>query len=150
MWGLHHLVTFAFDLFNQLSPSKHVNVPISGGRDHQYANGFANVLLPDRYGIGIHSWTESDIDYTFYGLDDHHDGVVLGEVKITPEPADNICQQISFYRTYVKASKVVILCDYDCPGLKRMTVGSEIEVYRLGQKFDEWKSQRATPEVKEF
>ena len=107
-------------------------MPVINDRDHQYVSGFADVLLPDRYDNGIQRWTDTEFDYTFYGLDDHHDGVVLGEVKITPEPAENIVEQIAFYRTYIKASKVVILVYYPAPGLKRMTTGCEIEVYRLG------------------
>ena len=79
--GWCDLRDIAVDLFNQLSHSNHINVPITGSRDGQYVNGFADMLLPNRYGIGIQRWTESDLNYSFYGLDDHHDGISLGKIS---------------------------------------------------------------------
>ena len=80
-WVDVDLRDIAVDLFNQLSHINHINVPITGGGDRQYVNGFADMLLPNRYGIGIQLWTESDLNYSFYGLDDHHDGISLGKIS---------------------------------------------------------------------
>lgn len=138
---------------SQIASSDYVNVPISSGK---FVNGFADVFLKGVSYLnidfeGLHNldikWSARVGTSECYG---GQNGSVLGEVKITPEPAENIIQQIAFYRQYVSVAEVIILVDYAAPQLKRMTENSDIYVYRLGKTFEEWCSHRPQPDVEEF
>lgn len=81
---------------------------------------------------------------------------ILGEVKITPEPAEVVLQQINFYLQFLDwsviygRSKVIVLVDYDAPALKRLTNDSQIAVYRLGDRFARWQDQLTRTTVEEL
>tara|TARA_R100000781_G_scaffold100476_1_gene63953 strand:+ start:253 stop:942 length:690 start_codon:yes stop_codon:yes gene_type:complete len=75
---------------------------------------------------------------------------ILGEVKITPEPAEKILQQITFYREIIGEIETYIVLDFDCPQLIRMTQGSNIHVKRLGNKFEEFCNNRPKPQADEL
>lgn len=136
-----------------LPSSSQINVPISNGK---FVNGFADVLLPTSFHVSLEGVEFAQekllLDWCVYLNDNHYQyNSVLGEVKITPEPAENIIQQIAFYRTFMdNVTRVVLLLDYDAPVLKRLTENSDIEVYRLGEKFEQWIGSRIAPKVEEF
>jgi hypothetical protein len=107
-----------------------LNVPITS---RSYVNGFADVLVThrDREGDSQARW--------------------LGEVKITPEPAESVLQQLNFYLSYLDGvDAVYILTDYDPVDLKRLCAGTKIKVYRLGQAFERWLTERPTPDTEEL
>lgn len=97
------------------------NVPI---KSRSYVVGFADVLIDER---------------------------LLGEVKITRQPAEQVLQQVNFYKRYLNyVQRTYILVDYDCSDLQRLTEGSDIKVFRLGQRFEEWIQSRPKPEAPEL
>lgn len=101
-------------------PTDHINVPIKSGYS---IVGFADVLFT----------------------------TVLGEVKITRQPAEQVLQQINFYKSHLNSVKTTyILTDYDCSDLQRLTQGSDVKVYRLGQRFEQWLANRSTPATPEL
>lgn len=104
-----------------LPPASCLNVPIRSG----YSTvGFADVLIDD---------------------------LVLGEVKITKQPAEQVLQQINFYRSHKESIRAVyVLTDYDCSDLRRLTEGSDIKVFRLGRRFEEWIQSGPSPESPEL
>jgi len=106
-----------------------INVPITS---RSYVNGFADVLIKHEGGDYIpRAW--------------------LGEVKITPEPAENVLQQVNFYANYLgPLDTTYILTDYDPAELKRLCVGTTIKVFRLGQRFEDWLATRAMPATEEL
>ena len=124
-----------------MPPSQFISVPITSGK---FVNGFADLLLNNTpyFYFDDDLSLKSDLRYNY--LD------ILGEIKITPEPAENVIQQIAFYREFVNVSEVIILIDYDAPQLKRMTEGSDIKVYRLGAKFNKWCSTKTQSITEEF
>ena len=132
--------------------SRCINVPIVSGK---FVNGFADVVLPGNFALLVKLNEQSlsagflELEWTAHKSENQYN-FILGEVKITPEPAENIIQQIAFYREYLHAKKVIILVDYDAPQLKRMTEGSDIFVYRLGNAFEEWCAEQLNPEIDEF
>jgi hypothetical protein len=138
----------------QISYSDFINVPI---KNKDYVNGFADVLIQKYLNV---QFTPKSLDGGFFSphLIDHRGSTTehlfflatLGEIKITPEPAENIIQQIKFYREFVSVARVVILVDFDAPDLQRLIKGSDIELYRLGGKFETWIQNRAKPTTKEF
>lgn len=115
---------------NRFLPANCINVPISN--DRGFTSGFADVLLTfDTYAC------------------------FLGEVKITRQPAEQVLQQINFYKNQLECSRrwvcgIYILTDYDCTDLQRLTQGSDVKVYRLGQRFEQWLVNRSTPETPEL
>lgn len=131
--------------------SQCVNVPIVSGK---FVNGFADVVLPGDLDLSVSLNKQAlaagglELEWKAYSEKQHN--FILGEIKITPEPAENIIQQIAFYRQYLHAKKVIILVDYDAPQLKRMTAGSDISVYRLGNAFEEWCAKQLNPEIDEY
>lgn len=131
--------------------SRRINVPIVSGK---FVNGFADVVLPGDFDLSVNLKKQSlaagvlELEWIVHPLDEYN--LILGEIKITPEPAENIIQQIAFYRQYLHVKKVIILVDYDAPQLKRMTAGSDISVYRLGNVFEKWCSEQSNPEIDEF
>ena len=131
--------------------SQCINVPIVSGK---FVNGFADVVLPGDFNLSVRLNKQTmaagflELEWTVYPEKEYN--FILGEIKITPEPAENIIQQIAFYREYLHAKKVIILVDYDAPQLKRMTAGSDIFVYRLGNAFKEWCAEQLNPEIDEF
>ncbi len=139
---------------DEVPATNHINVPIRCGN---YVNGFADVLF-DRHLYGRLNEVEvenGDLRFWWTGPSTCKSGssgdVVLGEIKITPEPAENVIQQIAFYRQFIPGvDRVIILVDYEAPTLKRLAEGSDIEVYRLGDKFEDWITKREQPTVEEF
>jgi hypothetical protein len=104
-----------------------VNAPIMA---RSFVNGFADVLI---------------------GIGDYYERKLLGEVKITKEPAENVLQQINFYLSYLgNVESVYIVTDYDPGDLKRLCAGTKIKVYRLGQVFEQWLANRTTPATEEL
>lgn len=96
-------------------PTDHINVPIKSGYS---IVGFADVLVR----------------------------TVLGEVKITRQPAEQVLQQINFYKANLSDVKITyILTDYVCSDLQRLTQGSDVKVFRLGRRFEQWLVMRSTP-----
>lgn len=63
---------------------------------------------------------------------------VLGEVKITKQNAEEVIQQVKFYDSFLQASRVLVLVDYDDPQLQEMTAGTKIRARRLGSRFEGW------------
>lgn len=124
-----------------LPSSQFISVPISSGK---FVNGFADFLFDGA------PYFYFDDDLAIKVTLESNYRTVLGEVKITPEPAENIIQQIAFYREFVCVNEVIILVDYDAPQLKRMTENSDIKVYRLGARFDEWCAMKTNPAIEEF
>jgi hypothetical protein len=124
-----------------MPPSQFISVPITSGK---FVNGFADLLLNKT------PYFHFDDDLSLKSDLRHNYLRILGEIKITPEPAENVIQQIAFYREFVDVSEVIILIDYDAPQLKRMTEGSDIKVYRLGAKFDKWCSTKTQSITEEF
>ena len=102
--------------------------------------GFADVLCPRRY-----EWRR--LSDGWHALPA---GLVLGEVKIKPQPAELVLQQIAFYKRFTRPSKVVIVVDYEAPALKRLSAGSNIQVFSLGDVFEEWVKARPRPVAKEL
>jgi hypothetical protein len=132
----------------EIPTSDYINVPIRGGHQRQYVNGFADVLSPRFY---AHLWKGGEDSPALWVLGEaDREGNTLGEVKITPEPAENVIQQIAFYKTYLNTKRVVLLVDYEDPMLKRLTDNSNIEVYRLGPKFESWVSSQGSPTTEEM
>ena len=107
-----------------------INSPIKGR--NSFVNGFADVLVKLDIGYNGNCW--------------------LGEVKITKEPAENVLQQINFYTAHLrqKVEAIYILTDYDPGDLKRLCIGTNIKVYRLGQVFEQWITSRTTPATEEL
>lgn len=102
-----------------LKPTDCINVPIKSGYS---IIGFADVLV-------------SAASLKF-----------LGEVKITRQPAEQVLQQINFYKANLsEITATYILADYDCSDLQRLTQGSDVKVFRLGQRFEQWLSTRTAP-----
>jgi hypothetical protein len=142
---------------SQISYADFINVPI---KNRDYVNGFADVLIKKRLNLNAKLKRLDDglklfLSPSFSGpyneyKEGHFELIVLGEVKITPEPAENIIQQIKFYREFVKVARVVILVDFDAPDLQRLVKASDIKLYRLGDKFEAWIKNRAKPATEEF
>jgi hypothetical protein len=132
----------ASDICKLLPSSDFISVPIASGK---FINGFADVLLNCYVTLGLQDGSAIKPVVTRYTY-----SAILGEVKITQEPAENVIQQIAFYRKFVDAKEVIILVDYDAPQLKRMTAGSDIHVYKLGSKFDAWCAAKTQPHIEEF
>lgn len=108
---------------------KCINVPITS---KSYVNGFADVFIKQ-------------------DSDDYEPRAWLGEVKITPEPAENVLQQLNFYANYLWGVEAIyILTDYDPADLKRLCAGTKIKVYRLGQRFEDWLATRTMPATEEL
>ena len=141
----------------QISCSSFINVPI---KNKDYVNGFADVLIKKYLSVQLdpHSLDGVFLCPHLINNDGYGGGgeeglftlATLGEIKITPEPAENIIQQIKFYREFIKVTRVVILVDFDAPDLQRLVKGSDIELYRLGNKFEAWIQNRTKPATEEF
>jgi hypothetical protein len=134
-------------LLDRVNPSEYIDVPIPGGYQGQYVNGFADVYAPK-------AWVDLGYDESTQEIKPRYrlrNRSVLGEVKITPEPASSVNQQISFYRKYLYDPDVVILLDYPDPELARMYRNSgDTKVAVLGQKFEEWVKSRSMTEISEL
>jgi hypothetical protein len=141
----------------QISYSNFINVPIT---NKNYVNGFADVLIKKYLAADLDPHSVDGVfvcpHFIDYDVRSGYDKerlftlATLGEIKITPEPAENIIQQIKFYREFVKVTRVIILVDFDAPDLQRLVKGSDIELYRLGDKFEAWVKNRAKPTTDEF
>jgi hypothetical protein len=123
-----------FDAIRQeLNAASRVNVPIKSGYS---VIGFADTLI---------NWHVNCDDFRGKQL------AVLGEVKITRQPAEQVLQQINFYKAHLKESYTTyILTDYDCSDLQRLTQGSDVKVFRLGQRFEQWLATRTAPATPEL
>lgn len=122
-----------FEALALLKKVPRINVPIGS---KSYVKGFADVLLP-----------MLRIDDTVY----ESGWKILGEVKISKEPAENVLQQINFYmHTISTVSEAYVLTDYDCADLQRLVEGTNIKVFRLGQRFEKWIASRPQPATQEL
>jgi hypothetical protein len=74
----------------------------------------------------------------------------LGEVKIYPQSAEEILQQIKFYHSCIPCKQTIIALDFDCPQLARIVEGTNISVVRLGEKFEMFVNSRNTPQILEI
>jgi len=135
----------AHRIYESLPSNNFISVPIANGK---FINGFADVLLLD-ISFSLVFQDDLTIELKRY-INSDSSRAILGEIKITKEPAENVIQQIAFYRQFVYAKEVIILIDYDDPQLKRMTTGSDIHVYKLGSKFDAWCAAKTQPLIEEF
>jgi Fe-S cluster biogenesis protein NfuA len=123
-----------------------VSKPIKTGYQGKHTAGFADVLL-----------AESTIEPLVFDPNRLYypsiiSPCILGEVKITKQSAETVLQQINYYRQHIEGGvdKVYILTDYDCSDLQRITQGSDIHVYRLGRRFEDWIASRAMPSTPEL
>jgi len=142
---------------SQVCYSNFINVPI---KNRGYINGFADVLIKRQWMLnaklqvlddGLKLFLSSLFMDSWNTMEEGPFKLaVLGEIKITPEPAENIIQQIKFYREFIEVARVVILVDFDAPDLQRLVKGSDIELYRLGDKFEAWVKNRSKPTTEEF
>jgi hypothetical protein len=129
-----------------------VSRPIETGYQGKHTAGFADVLLKRFY---IEPLVDKGILYDC-GWNDSHSAMfsptILGEVKITKQSAETVLQQINYYRQHIEGGvdKVYILTDYDCSDLQRLTQGSDISVYRLGKRFEDWIAARSMPSTPEL
>jgi hypothetical protein len=156
-WTKKQILSIKKEALNQVCYSDFINVPI---KNRDYINGFADVLIQRHMILNAELQTLKDGWKLFLSssfMSSHNtikegpfELAVLGEVKITPEPAENIIQQIKFYREFIKVARVVILVDFDTPDLQRLIKGSDIGLYRLGSKFEAWVKNRAKPTTEEF
>jgi len=135
----------AHRIYESLPSNNFISVPIANGK---FINGFADVLLFN-CSFRLDFQDDLTIELKRY-INSDSSRAILGEIKITKEPAENVIQQIAFYRQFVYAKEVIILIDYDDPQLKRMTAGSDIHVYKLGSKFDAWCAAKTQPLIEEF
>jgi hypothetical protein len=145
------------EALSQVCYSNFINVPI---KNRGYINGFADVLIKRQWMLNAELQVLDDGLKLFLSSlfmeswNTMKEGpfklAVLGEIKITPEPAENIIQQIKFYREFIEVARVVILVDFDAPDLQRLVKGSDIELYRLGDKFEAWVKNRSKPTTEEF
>ena len=74
----------------------------------------------------------------------------LGEVKIYPQSAEEILQQIKFYHSCIPCRQTIIALDFDCPQLARIVEGTNVSVVRLGEKFEMFANSRNTPQILEI
>ena len=141
----------AHRIYESMPSNKFISVPIASGK---FINGFADVLLNCYVSLNFQDNLAieskcSSVDSDCFSRNQLQKSI-LGEIKITKEPAENVIQQIAFYRQFVYVKEVIILIDYDDPQLKRMTAGSDIHVYKLGSKFDAWCAAKTQPLIEEF
>lgn len=140
----------AHRIHESMPSNNFISVPIASGK---FINGFADVLfnccvsLNFQDNLAIES--KCSIDCDCFSRNELRKSI-LGEIKIAKEPAENVIQQIAFYRKFIYVEEVIILVDYDAPQLKRMTTGSDIHVYKLGSKFDAWCAAKTQPIIEEF
>ena len=108
----------------ELVPAACINYPISAGRG--FIVGFADVYINLGHNI-------------------------LGEVKITKQPAEQVLQQLNFYQAHLRdISTVYVLTDYDCADLQRLAHSSRIKVFRLGERFERWIQTRSATQPEEL
>lgn len=85
---------------------------------------------------------------------DRIDTCSIGEVKITPEPAEVILQQLLYYRDQIQEplSMIWVLADFDVSDLARMAADQlpQLRCFRIGPAFEEWCANRAMPVVDEL
>lgn len=141
----------AHRIYESMPSNNFISVPIASGK---FINGFADVLLNCYVSLNFQDNLAieskcSSVDSDCFSRNELRTSI-LGEIKITKEPAENVIQQIAFYRQFVYVKEVIILVDYDAPQLKRMTAGSDIHVYKLGPKFDAWCAAKTQPLIEEF
>jgi hypothetical protein len=131
------------DSQNTFVTSRCLNVPIMTGYKSSHTAGFADVLLRPVKFHGCVYGQSRDAYWT---------SAILGEVKITKQSAETVLQQINYYRQHIEGGvdKVYILTDYDCSDLQRLTQGSDIHVYRLGKRFEDWIASRSMPSTPEL
>jgi hypothetical protein len=141
-----------------------INVPI---KDSRFVVGFADVLMPSwqfevRGSRSLHRpspfWDSErsvmvrpePVETINHSINAFDGTLVLGEVKIKVEPAEIVLQQINYYRSHLAAPVTYVLTDYDPAPLKRLTEGTNIKVFRLGDRFEQWIAQRELPSVEEL
>lgn len=80
--------------------------------------------------------------------------VSFGEVKITPEPAEVILQQILYYHDQIPEdiAMIWVLADFDVSDLARMAADQlpQLRCFQLGPAFEAWCANRALPAVPEL
>lgn len=137
---------------SQIKSTPCINVPIGGA----YTKGFADVFAcwrPQKPFIRNQAQIELPakgntllVGSEFIGFGPGDARAFLGEVKITKEPAEVVLQQINFYREHLRINgetiPTYILADYDPSTLQRLVEGTDIKVFRLGKRFDEWIANR--------
>jgi len=128
---------YIFEALACLKSGPRINVPIGS---KSYVKGFADVLLPM---FSVHFGNGSCLYESEWKI--------LGEVKISKEPAENVLQQINFYmHTISTVRETYVLTDYDCADLQRLVEGTNIKVFRLGQRFEKWIASRPQPATQEL
>ena len=139
---------FVSEVKSQLRRADVINVPVTSRGS--YVNGFADVWFKNLPVARLEELPEvgGKCDWSFDLNQEYpntYNKQILGEVKITPEPAENVIQQINFYREFIKADRVIIFIDYEDPQLLRLADGGDgdFRVYRLGEKFEEWIEARS-------
>jgi hypothetical protein len=127
-----------------------VSKPIETGYNRNHTAGFADVFLK-RFHAEPLIELGSLAGYIYVNSAIMAPSI-LGEVKITKQSAETVIQQINYYRQHIEhgVDKVYILTDYDCSDLQRLTQGSDIKVFRLGKRFDDWIASRSMPATPEL
>ncbi len=97
-----------------------------------------------------HGWSEANVP-----ADKRLDVCTFGEVKITPEPAEVILQQLLYYCDQLfpcECRSIWLLADFDVSDLSRMAKDQlpQLRCFRIGQNFENWVATRQQPEVAEL